>query len=103
MAQGPTTRFEKARLEIARAKLERKGCDFLVLNRVGWAEGFQREDTAIQLLARGGEVVAVHLGAPAGGDGAAGAVPSVLLSVRPGVQARVRRARRAAACSTASR
>lgn len=32
-----------------------------------------------------------------------GAVPSVLLSVRPGVQARVRRARRAAACSTASR
>lgn len=45
-------------LERARAKLARKGCDYLVLNRVGWTQGFQQADNEVQILAAGGEVVA---------------------------------------------
>lgn len=53
---------DEARLELARRKRERKGCDYLVLNRVGWNEGFQREDTEIQLIDEHGEVVAEVIG-----------------------------------------
>ena len=45
------------RLEIARAKIQRKGCDYLVLNRVGWNHGFQREETEIQLINLAGDVL----------------------------------------------
>lgn len=41
----------------ARAKLERKGCDFLVVNRVGWTEGFGTDDNSVTVLERGGDIV----------------------------------------------
>jgi len=44
-------------LELARAKLARKGCDFLVVNRVGWSLGFASDGNAITVLDRGGAIV----------------------------------------------
>ncbi|GAB3617476.1 bifunctional phosphopantothenoylcysteine decarboxylase/phosphopantothenate--cysteine ligase CoaBC [Okibacterium endophyticum] len=44
-------------LEIARRKLERKGCDALVLNRVGGGEGFGAERNTVIMLSRGGDIV----------------------------------------------
>ena len=52
-----TTPGEDELIEIGRAKLARKGCDFLVVNRVGWDEGFARDSNTVVVLARGGEVV----------------------------------------------
>ncbi|MET1052517.1 MAG: bifunctional phosphopantothenoylcysteine decarboxylase/phosphopantothenate--cysteine ligase CoaBC [Mycetocola sp.] len=49
-------------LEIGRAKLTRKNCDFLVVNRVGWNEGFARDTNAVVMLARGGQVVLTESG-----------------------------------------
>ncbi len=45
-------------LRIGRAKLARKGCDLLVLNRVGWTEGFATEGNAVTVLARSGDTLA---------------------------------------------
>lgn len=45
-------------LRIGRAKLARKGCDLLVLNRVGWAEGFATEGNTITVLGRSGDTLA---------------------------------------------
>ena len=53
---------DAARLDIARAKIERKGCDYLVLNRVGWNEGFQRADTEVQVIDLAGNIVAEAAG-----------------------------------------
>jgi len=44
-------------LELARAKLERKGCDLLVANEVGVDKGFGQETNTVHLLRRGSEVV----------------------------------------------
>jgi phosphopantothenoylcysteine decarboxylase/phosphopantothenate--cysteine ligase len=44
-------------LRIGRAKLARKGCDLLVLNRVGWSEGFATEGNTIQVLDRSGDTL----------------------------------------------
>ncbi|OUE18480.1 Coenzyme A biosynthesis bifunctional protein CoaBC [Clavibacter michiganensis] len=44
-------------LRIGRAKLQRKGCDLLVLNRVGWSEGFAAERNTITVLARTGDTL----------------------------------------------
>ena len=44
-------------LALGRAKMARKGCDFLVVNRVGWAEGFASERNAITVLDHGGDIV----------------------------------------------
>jgi phosphopantothenoylcysteine decarboxylase/phosphopantothenate--cysteine ligase len=52
-----TTPGEDELLEIGRAKLSRKGCDFLVVNRVGWNEGFALDTNSIVVLAKGGNVV----------------------------------------------
>lgn len=52
-----TTPGEEELLAIGRAKLARKGCDFLVVNRVGWDEGFARDTNSVVMLARGGDVV----------------------------------------------
>lgn len=49
-------------LEIGRAKLARKGCDFLVVNRVGWQEGFAADDNRILMLGRRGDIVAEAAG-----------------------------------------
>ncbi len=45
-------------VRIGRAKLARKGCDLLVLNRVGWFEGFATEGNAITVLGRSGDTLA---------------------------------------------
>ncbi|MDO4142899.1 bifunctional phosphopantothenoylcysteine decarboxylase/phosphopantothenate--cysteine ligase CoaBC [Clavibacter michiganensis] len=45
-------------LRIGRAKLARKGCDLLVLNRVGWSEGFATEGNTITVLGRSGDTLA---------------------------------------------
>jgi len=45
-------------LRIGRAKLARKGCDLLVLNRVGWAEGFATEGNTITVLGIAGDTLA---------------------------------------------
>jgi phosphopantothenoylcysteine decarboxylase/phosphopantothenate--cysteine ligase len=51
-----TTPGQDELLAIGRAKLSRKGCDFLVVNRVGWNEGFALDTNTIVVLARGGNV-----------------------------------------------
>ncbi len=53
---------DAARLEIGRTKLARKGCDYLVLNRVSWTEGFGSDSNTIIVLAAGGAVVAEATG-----------------------------------------
>ncbi|TFD75577.1 bifunctional phosphopantothenoylcysteine decarboxylase/phosphopantothenate--cysteine ligase CoaBC [Cryobacterium fucosi] len=44
-------------LELGRDKAARKGCDFLVLNRVGWSEGFASERNAVTVLDSHGDIV----------------------------------------------
>ena len=44
-------------LGIARAKLSRKGCDFLVVNRVGWSTGFSTTHNTVMVLDRAGDIV----------------------------------------------
>lgn len=46
-----------ARLALGRAKIARKGCDLLVLNRVGWTEGFGTDTTTVTVLDRLGDIV----------------------------------------------
>lgn len=48
----------EARLALARAKVTRKGADYLVLNHVGWSQGFQREDNEVEIIDLAGHVVA---------------------------------------------
>lgn len=43
--------------ERARAKLARKGCDFLVVNRVGWSEGFGTDENSVAVLDEHGDIV----------------------------------------------
>lgn len=52
-------------LSLARGKLARKGCDFIVANRVGWDEVFGRETTEIVLLSRAGDIVVEASGSKA--------------------------------------
>jgi phosphopantothenoylcysteine decarboxylase/phosphopantothenate--cysteine ligase len=48
-------------IALGRTKLTRKGCDFLVLNRVGWSEGFATDVNTITVLNRAGDrVVEAH-------------------------------------------
>jgi phosphopantothenoylcysteine decarboxylase/phosphopantothenate--cysteine ligase len=42
---------------LGRQKLRRKGCDYLVLNRVGWHEGFATDGNDIAMLDRAGDIV----------------------------------------------
>ena len=44
-------------VRLATEKLARKGCDFIVANRVGWDEVFGRETTEVVMLSRGGDIV----------------------------------------------
>lgn len=44
-------------LELARAKRERKGADYLVVNRVGWHEGFAADRNAVVVLDARGDIV----------------------------------------------
>ncbi|WP_224763301.1 bifunctional phosphopantothenoylcysteine decarboxylase/phosphopantothenate--cysteine ligase CoaBC [Salinibacterium sp. ZJ70] len=44
-------------IALGRAKIARKGCDLLVLNRVGWSEGFATESNSIVILSQAGDIV----------------------------------------------
>jgi phosphopantothenoylcysteine decarboxylase/phosphopantothenate--cysteine ligase len=52
-----TAETDAALLELGRAKIARKGCDFLVVNRVGWTEGFATESNTVTVLDRAGSIV----------------------------------------------
>jgi phosphopantothenoylcysteine decarboxylase/phosphopantothenate--cysteine ligase len=60
-----TERDAGRQLELGRAKIARKGCDYLVLNRVGWAEGFATESNTVTVLAASGDIVAEASGSKA--------------------------------------
>ena len=49
-------------LEIGRAKITRKGSDFLVINTVGWAQGFATETNAVIVINLAGDIVAETAG-----------------------------------------
>ena len=44
-------------IELGRRKLARKGCDYLVINNVGWHTGFSADDNEVVVLDRGGDIV----------------------------------------------
>lgn len=48
---------DAALLELGRAKIARKGADYLVVNRVGWTEGFATAENSVVVIDRGGSVV----------------------------------------------
>ncbi|MBC7591699.1 MAG: bifunctional phosphopantothenoylcysteine decarboxylase/phosphopantothenate--cysteine ligase CoaBC [Salinibacterium sp.] len=52
-------------LELGRAKIARKGADYLVLNRVGWNEGFATFDNTVSIIDASGTLVAESSGAKA--------------------------------------
>jgi phosphopantothenoylcysteine decarboxylase/phosphopantothenate--cysteine ligase len=52
-----TAETSEVLLERGRAKVARKGCDYLVLNRVGWLEGFGTADNAVVILDSHGAIV----------------------------------------------
>lgn len=45
-------------LELGRAKREAKAADLLVVNRVGWTEGFAADENRVVVIGRNGDVVA---------------------------------------------
>jgi len=49
-------------LSLGREKLARKGCDYLVLNRVGWTEGFAAERNEVRVIDSAGVIVAEAAG-----------------------------------------
>jgi phosphopantothenoylcysteine decarboxylase/phosphopantothenate--cysteine ligase len=49
-------------LELGRAKIARKGCDYLVLNTVGWNAGFATDDNAVTIISSSGDIVAQATG-----------------------------------------
>ncbi|NRD07515.1 bifunctional phosphopantothenoylcysteine decarboxylase/phosphopantothenate--cysteine ligase CoaBC [Rathayibacter agropyri] len=55
----------EAMLALGRAKIARKGCDLLVVNRVGWAEGFQSDSNTVVVLDRAGDIVSEASGSKA--------------------------------------
>ncbi|WP_440710353.1 bifunctional phosphopantothenoylcysteine decarboxylase/phosphopantothenate--cysteine ligase CoaBC [Herbiconiux sp. YIM B11900] len=44
-------------LALGRAKIARKGCDFLVVNGVGWTTGFGTEGNSVTVLGASGDIV----------------------------------------------
>jgi phosphopantothenoylcysteine decarboxylase/phosphopantothenate--cysteine ligase len=52
-------------LELARAKVARKGCDFLVVNSVGWTTGFATEGNAVTVVSASGDIVGESAGSKA--------------------------------------
>ena len=44
-------------LALGRAKREAKGADLLVVNRVGWSEGFATDENDVVVIGRSGEIV----------------------------------------------
>ncbi|WP_411700299.1 bifunctional phosphopantothenoylcysteine decarboxylase/phosphopantothenate--cysteine ligase CoaBC [Conyzicola sp.] len=60
-----TEQGRDALVELGRAKIARKGADYLVLNRVGWSEGFATDGNAIIVLDRAGDIVSEASGSKA--------------------------------------
>ncbi len=54
-----------ALLAIGAAKAARKGVDFLVVNRVGWSEGFGAVGNAVMVLSGAGDIVSESAGSKA--------------------------------------
>lgn len=54
---------DAALLELGRAKIARKGADYLVVNRVGWTEGFATERNTVLVIDRSGAIVSEASGA----------------------------------------
>ncbi|MBH0115527.1 bifunctional phosphopantothenoylcysteine decarboxylase/phosphopantothenate--cysteine ligase CoaBC [Salinibacterium sp. NG253] len=52
-----TEPHDAALLELGRAKIARKGCDFLVINRVGWTEGFASDRNTVIVIDKVGDRV----------------------------------------------
>ena len=52
-----TERDSNALLALGRAKISRKGSDLLVLNRVGWTEGFGTDENTVVVVDRLGDIV----------------------------------------------
>lgn len=44
-------------LHISQEKLNRKGCDYLVVNQVGWDQGFGTESNSVSVLVSGGDIL----------------------------------------------
>ena len=44
-------------IRIGQEKLARKGCDLLILNQVGWEEGFGKESNTVTVLAATGDIL----------------------------------------------
>ncbi len=49
-------------LELGRSKIARKGCDYLVVNAVGWNTGFGTDDNTVIVVDATGDVVAESTG-----------------------------------------
>jgi phosphopantothenoylcysteine decarboxylase / phosphopantothenate---cysteine ligase len=54
-----------ALLAIGAAKAARKGVDYLVVNRVGWTEGFATDENSVIVLSGGGAIVSESAGSKA--------------------------------------
>lgn len=52
-----TERDDARLVELGRAKRRAKGADFLVINRVGWSEGFASEENDVVVVDRADEIV----------------------------------------------
>ena len=52
-----TEQDRDALLDLARAKAARKGVDYLVVNRVGWTEGFASDRNTVVVLSADGDIV----------------------------------------------
>lgn len=61
-----TATSDEELLALARAKAARKGCDLLVVNDVGGERVFGRDETAVRVIAAGGQVLAEVSGAKSG-------------------------------------
>lgn len=55
----------EALIALGRSKIARKACDYLVLNTVGWDQGFATESNAIIILDRAGAIVGESSGSKA--------------------------------------
>jgi phosphopantothenoylcysteine decarboxylase/phosphopantothenate--cysteine ligase len=51
------TASETELLDLAQEKLARKGCDYLVVNQVGWDQGFATESNAVTVIASSGDIL----------------------------------------------
>ena len=63
---GAETETDPERLvQLGREKIARKGCDYLVLNTVGWSQGFATEGNTIVVLDAAGVIVSEATGSKA--------------------------------------